>query len=29
MIKLLMTNGGDANALDSKGKKPASMMKMK
>jgi hypothetical protein len=29
MVKLLMTNGGDANAIDAKGKKPQSMMKMK
>jgi len=29
MVKLLMTNGADPNAIDSKGKKPASLMKMK
>ena len=29
MVKLLMTNGADPNAIDSKGKKPQSMMKMK
>jgi len=29
MVKLLLTSGADANAIDSKGKKPNSVMKMK